>query len=240
MLPVVFLHSAAGSPAQWATQLNHLDLERPARALPLPGHAGASPLDAYTIEALADALRPEIRDLGRVALAGHSGGAVVAVRLAELDPDRVAGLLLVDPGTDGRAFPREQAEPMLAALRSDAYAETAGGYWNTLLDDATDATRALVVSDFRRTPRDVIPDMLESLGTYDAVTPLRSFATTHPVALVATPRSEGPDVLWNESVEVVRVEGTSHWVQLDRPDVVNDALDRLLVRAEGTLPTTRP
>ena len=240
MLTVVFLHSAAGSPAQWSPQLDHLPPERPVRAVPLPGHAGAPALDAYPVEALADALRPSIRDLGRVVLAGHSGGAVVAIRLAELDPDRVACLLLVDPGTDGRAFPREQAEPMLAALRSDAYPETAGGYWNTLLDGATDATRALVLTDFHRTLQAVIPDVLESLGRYDAVTPLRDFAATHPVVVVATPRSEGPDSVWNDAVEVVRVEGTSHWVQLDRPDVVDAALDRLLARVETTPLPGRP
>ena len=42
--------------------------------------------------------------------------------------------------------------------------------------------------------------------------------------------SEGPDAVASEAdgVEVVRVEGASHWVQLDRPAVVDEAISRVL------------
>ena len=229
-LPVVFVHSLAGSPAQWAPQVNHLEPHRQAIAAALPGHAGRPAPEAYTVEALAADVERQTEALEQFVLVGHSAGAVVATCLAARHPDRVAGLVLVDPGTDARQFPTEQAEPMLSALRSDAYAEVAEGYWNQILEGATDATRHQAFSDLRATPREALPDVLASLGTYDAVTPLRTYAASRPVLALTTPASEGPQALFADAdgVEQQRVDGAGHWMQLDRPDVVNEALDRFL------------
>ena len=232
LVTVVLIHSVAGSPAQWAPQLEHLRPHYDAVAVTLPGHAGADGQDAYTVEALADYVLRQVEGRDRLVLVGHSGGALVAAHLAAAHPDRVAGLLLVDPGTDGRAFPAEMAAPMLAALRSEAYPHVAAEHWSGMLEGATEATRGLAMSDLRATAPDVLPDFLEAMGTYDAVTPIRSFASSHPVGAVVTPMSEGSDALVGSSdaVDVARAEGTSHWVQLDRPEAVNGALDRLLAR----------
>ena len=58
----------------------------------------------------------------RLWLAGHSRGGQVAWRVAQLDPDRIAGLFLVDPvdgaGRDGGG-PRAAAEPVRLRLPDD-------------------------------------------------------------------------------------------------------------------------
>lgn len=229
---VVLIHSIAGSPAQWTPQLEHLRPRYDAVAVALPGHAGTDGQEDYTVEALADYVLRRVEGRGRLVLVGHSGGALVAAHLAAAHPDRVAGLLLVDPGTDGRAFPAEVAAPMLAALRSEAYPHAAAEHWSAILEGATDATRQWAMADLQRTAPDALPDFLESMGTYDAVTPIRDYAATHPVIAITTPLSDGPHALAEASdrIEVVRIEGASHWVQLDRPDAVNGVLDRLLDR----------
>lgn len=234
LVTVVLVSSIAGSPAQWAPQLDHLQARYDAVAVTLPGHAGTGGQDSYAVEALADHVISLVKGRDRLVLVGHSGGALVAAHLAAAHPDRVAGLLLVDPGTDGRAFPAEQAAPMLAALRSEAYPHVAADYWASILEGATDATRERALGDLRATDPGVLPDFLEGMGSYDALTPIRAVAATRPVVAVVTPVSEGPHAVATEAdgVEVVRVEGTSHWVQLDRPDAVNDALDRLLSRVQ--------
>ena len=234
-LPVVFVHSLAGSPAQWALQVEHLEPRRQAVALALPGHAGRPAPEAYTVEAVAADVARQTSEFGRFVLVGHSAGAVVAIAVAAAHPDRVAGLVLVDPGTDARQFPPEQAEPMLAALRSEAYAQVAEGYWSEILHRATDATRTQAFADLRATPREALPGMLTSLGDYDAVTPLQAYAATHPVLALTTAASEGPQALFAgaDGVEQKRVNGTSHWVQLDQPEAVNDALDQFLGRVEN-------
>ena len=233
-LPVIFVHSLAGSPAQWVLQVEHLEPRRQAVAIALSGHAGRPEPEAYTVEALAADVAQQTSELGRFVLVGHSAGAVVAIAVAAAHPDRVAGLVLVDPGTDARQFPAEQAEPMLAALRSDAYPQVAEGYWSETLHSAQEATRTQALADLRATPREALPGTLASLGGYDAVTPLQTYAATRPVLALTTPASEGPYALFAgaENVELERVEGTSHWVQLDQPEVVNEALDRFLERIE--------
>ena len=231
-LPVVFVHSLGGSPAQWRPQVERLT--SPAIAVTLPGHAGADARPTYSVEALADAVVAQADGLDRFVVVGHSGGALVAAHVAATHPDRVAGLVLVDPGTDGRAFPREMAEPMLAALRSEAYPDVAAEHWGALLDGAADDTRALALADLAATDPEALPSFFESLGSYDAVTPIRAVAASRPVVAVVTPNSEGTDAVVSEAdgAEVVHVDGTSHWVHLDRPDVVSDTVDRVLRQVE--------
>jgi pimeloyl-ACP methyl ester carboxylesterase len=231
-LTVAFIHSIAGSPAQWAPQVEHLRPGYDVVTVTLPGHAGTDGRGPYTVEALAEAVAAQTEGLGRMVLAGHSGGALVAAHLAVAQPERVVGLLLVDPGTDGRAFPREMAEPMLAALRSHAYPHVAAEYWAEILAGAKEVTRDLAMADLQATSPDVLPGFLEAMGTYDAVTPIRSYAASHPTVAVTTPLSDGPHALAgaSDAVEVMRVEDTSHWVQLDQPEAVNAALNRLLDR----------
>lgn len=232
---VVFIHAIAGSPTQWAAQIDALGSDYEVVAVTLPGHVGTDGLDRYTIDALAEAVLAQIEGRERIVLVGHSGGSLVAAHLAATHPDRVAGLLLVDPGTDGRASPAEMAAPMLAALRSEAYPAASEQHWLSILDGATEATRDRALADLRAAAPAVLPDFLEDMGTYDAVTPIREVAASRPVVAILTPLSEGPDALVSDAdgVEVVRVEGTSHWVQLDRPEAVNNALARLFTRAES-------
>lgn len=235
-LPVVFVHSLAGSPAQWTPQVDHFDGHRRAVAATLPGHAGTAEPAVYTVEALAAGVARQTSTLDRFVLVGHSAGAIVAICVAAAQPERVVGLALIDPGTDARQFPKEEADAMLAALRSGAYAQVAEGYWSEILEGARAATREQALADLHATPREALPNVLASLGTYDAVTPLHAYAATHPVLAVTTPASEGPHALFAgiDGVKQVRVEETSHWVQLDAPDVVNRALDRFLDQIERT------
>ena len=115
-LPVVFVHSFAGSTVHWAEQLHHLRDHRRAVAFDLRGHGRSeSPDDdAYAI------------------------GGLAAIAYAGDHPTRVAGLLLV--GTPGRVA-GEQADQIMAAMRSD-YDATMASYWDRLLDGATPRVRA--------------------------------------------------------------------------------------------------
>jgi pimeloyl-ACP methyl ester carboxylesterase len=126
---------------------------------------------------------------------------------------------------------------MLAALRSEAYPQVASEYWGQILAGARPSTRDLAMSDLRAADPRALPGFLSDLQVYDAVTPIRAYAETHPVVAVTSPLSEGEHALAEASdrVEAVRVPDASHWVQLDRPEAVNAALDRLLGRiaAEG-------
>src|SRR5206468_12386469 len=112
-VPVVFVHSAAGSTEHWSVQLRHLRRTRRAAALDLRGHGrSAPPRDGdYRINSLAADLKAALDHLGlpRAVLVGHSLGGVVCATFAGTHPDRVAGLFLLDPAGDGRKLPPEVA-----------------------------------------------------------------------------------------------------------------------------------
>ena len=97
--PVVALHAGSVDGATWAplaaalgdqVRLYAPDL-RGYGASDRPGRYGFAPMTG-DLEALLDAL-----DLARVALLGHSLGAVLAYRFAATHPDRVAALVLEEP-----------------------------------------------------------------------------------------------------------------------------------------------
>ena len=60
-------------------------------------------------------------------------GAHVALAYAAAFPERVAGLFLADPAGDARKVPPAQAQALIAALESDAYATTIDRYYRALL-----------------------------------------------------------------------------------------------------------
>ena len=105
-LPVVLVHSLAGNSTHWTAQLEHLRRDRRAVALDLRGHGRSEPPKDgdYTIAAMAGDIAAVVDTLGldRFVLVGHSMGGGVALAYAGAHPDRVAGLVLVDPIGDGK------------------------------------------------------------------------------------------------------------------------------------------
>jgi pimeloyl-ACP methyl ester carboxylesterase len=98
-MTTVWLHGAGLSAASW-------DARRAAGLrLDLPGHGGRPRAAAPTVEALAEALLPDLPP--RFDLVGHSLGGMVALVLAAALPGRVERLVLVDtwPGTGSRLLP---------------------------------------------------------------------------------------------------------------------------------------
>ena len=102
-VPVVLVHGWACSSEFWKEQLGPLAAGRRVLALDLPGHGGSRPHQAFlqavaSQEALAKAVLAVMDHAGldRAVLVGHSMGASIIRRVAVLQPQRVAGLVLVD------------------------------------------------------------------------------------------------------------------------------------------------
>ena len=230
-LPVLLVHSLAGNARHWKALLAHLRPHRRALALDLRGHGGsAAPADGdYAIESLAGdvAAVVDAAELDRFVLVGHSLGGGVALTYAGLFPERVDRLLLLDAIGDGTQLPADQMEPFLAALESDAYAETIENYWASI-SGPDPAIQARLLADLRATPREAVVRALHAVARFDPAPALAAY--TGPALAVVTPHNDYPFSLHRLGAGLPHevVEGTGHWIQLDRPDAVGDALDRFL------------
>src|SRR5262245_35090343 len=133
-VPVVLIHSLAGNSGQWAPQLAHLRETRRAVAIDSRGHGGSDvPADGrYGLRDHAEDLRRvmDSREIRRAVVVGHSFGGGVAIALANLVPDRVAGIFFVDPIDDPSKRPADGAsEAFLQRLEGPEYSAVIEAYW---------------------------------------------------------------------------------------------------------------
>lgn len=146
-VPVLFVHSFAGSAAQWQPQLDHLRSTRRAVAFDLRAHgqSDASSNNDYFIRAFADDIGvvADQLELGHFVLVGHSMGGATAIAYAGAHPDRVAGLVV--EGIGGK-MDDKMAKLMLEALDADVEQQMPE-YWKRLLANASPTTEALVKHD---------------------------------------------------------------------------------------------
>ncbi len=184
------LHGLTGHGRRWEHLASRHLADIAVAAPDLIGH-GRSSWDApWTIEANVAALAGLLsRDGdGPVVVVAHSFGGALALQLAATHPDRVAGLVLLDPavGLDG-GWMREIADAMLAAPdyadAAEARAAKTNGSWAAVDPDVVDAEIAdhlVVAPDGRCTWRLSLPAMMSywSELARDIVLPPRGIGTT--------------------------------------------------------------
>ena len=233
---VVFLHSLAGNAGQWAAQLEHVRENRRAIGLDLRGHGRSEPpsdrqygiaAQAADVHAVAEAL-----GLERFALVGHSFGAGVALEYAAAHPDRVTHLIVADPVGDGTQTPEAEVRPFLEALESPAYTETIEGYWSSIAG-SDGAVLEQLLADLRATPRETVVRGLHEVMAYDPKPALARLRM--PTLAVVTPLND-----WSYSMHKIGaglphrvIEGTGHWLQIERAAEFNRILDQFLERQNG-------
>ena len=233
---VVFLHSLAGNVGQWSAQLDHLRQSRRAVAVDLRGHGRSEPPSdgRYSIEAhgrdvaaVADAL-----GLDRFALVGHSFGAGVALAYAAMEPARVTHLLLADSIGDGTKTPETEVRPFMEALESPAYTATIEGYWSSIAG-SDGAVLERVLADLRATPKESVLRGLHAVMGFDPKPALSAYRG--PTLAVITPANDFPYSLHRLGAGLPTrvIDGTGHWLHIERPGEFNRILDQFLGDKNG-------
>ena len=228
-LPVVFIHAFGGSIKQWESQTEHLKPKRRVIALDIRGHGASDPSsnNDYGVTSIANDIAAVVDSLNleRFILVGHSMGGSSAISYASKHPDRVAGLLIT--GTPGKT-PAEQSKPIIASLESDKYDTVMEEYMKKLLLNAKPETNQLEREGMNKISKQSSLSMIKALFQYDPLPDLRKY--NGPVLIVSRPGDEQPDSLHNAfpSIPYKVVEGTSHWIQLDKPEEFNRILDEFL------------
>jgi pimeloyl-ACP methyl ester carboxylesterase len=227
-LPVLFVHSFAGSTAHWKSQLSHLRQRRRAIAMDLRGHGRSDPPAqgdfsvpalARDIAAVADAL-----ELRRFVLVGHSLGGCAAAAFAGEHPDRLRGLVLA--GTPGKS-PPEMARRVMDGLHAD-FDKVMREYGQSLLAGAAPSVHDELDAEMRRVPREQALALVGAVFDFDPVPSLARYPGSK--LIIDTPHGDGPTALHALLPDITRkvITGTSHWPQLDKPQEFNRLLDEYL------------
>lgn len=225
--PIIFIHSLAGNSGHWLWQLQHVRNEGCAIAYDLRGHGRSDAPDDgdYSLESSADDLLAVIDALGldQFVLVGHSMGAGVATVFAAAHPNLVRGLVLVDPVGDQRLAPDEM-QTFLIALDTPHYDEIVRDYWTTIAGPDRNV-RDQVLRDLDRTPRVAVLGMLRALQRTDLTRAIQAYQG--PKLAVTTPHNNFPFSLHrvDPTIQNVVLEGTGHWLQLEKPEEFNALLD---------------
>lgn len=229
-LPVVFVHSLAGNTTHWTKELEHLRPSRRAVALDLRGHGRSEPPTNgdYSIAGMAGDIAAVVDTLGlqKFVLVGHSMGGGVSLIYAGTHSDRVAGLLLLDPIGDGKQITDAEAKPLLAGLDTN-YDATIREYW-TGIAGPNSGVRERQLADLQATPRKTVVSAFQDILRFDPDPALARYRG--PMLSIVTPYNDQPFSLHRLGKGFPHrvVQGTGHWIQLDKPDDFNRMMDEFL------------
>ena len=229
-LPVVFTHSFGGDVSHWANQLSHIRKTRRAVALDFRGHgkSDASLNSHFTAEALANDIVAIVDglDIDKFVLVGHSMGGSAAIAYADSHANRVAGLVLA--GTPGKT-PVEISKPVVASLQSDKYQQVMDDYMEKLVTNARPEVATKVKEGVNKLSKEMSIKIIQAAFEFDPIKKLQRY--TGPKLIIQTSNEQKqPNSLHNQVPDVPSktIEGTSHWPQLDKPEVFNQMLDDFL------------
>jgi pimeloyl-ACP methyl ester carboxylesterase len=174
--------------------------------------------------------------LRRFVLAGHSLGASVAIEYAGQHPERVAGLLLVDPSGDLSRLPAKESRSFLEALRADPQAELESYFRQLVVGGDPDAA-AWVIEDLRLAHEDAVVKAVEGSLRYGPLPALKRYPG--PKLSIVSDMNRLPTSLHSlvPDLPTSLMTGTGHWMMMDRPEAFNRLLDGFMDQADPEAPS---
>ena len=235
-LPVLFVHGNGANHNQWRYQLEHVRKTRRAVAFDLRGmgESDAARNGDYSVNAMADDVQAVADAVGlkRFIIVGHSYGGAVVAAYAARHPERVAGVLFADAGGSVK-MTDEGVAKFLAALRANKD-KVVERWFAPILAPAHDAVRNEVLASVHNTALEPFAGALIGMRTFD---PVQAIGSYHgPVLAVAAAPIENPASLHMQmpSLRVIKMQGVSHWLMLDKPEEFNQILDDFLKEVDAS------
>lgn len=233
-LPVLFIHGLGGKAHHGAALLDSLAERRRTVALSLRGHGASQAGDDYSISALAGDLQAVVDalEIDRCVVVGHDLGAAIAAAFAADHPQRVSGLVLLDPSGEQCNLTEEQRRQFLDPVRSDPHGEMRFQFRQLLAGSAPE-TRETVLKALASTPAEALIRALESASSHSTLADLERYPG--PAISLVTPLNSLPISLHRllpQRLPATTLLESSHWLMLDQPQEVAAILMRFLGEVE--------
>jgi pimeloyl-ACP methyl ester carboxylesterase len=227
-VPVLFVHGNGANHNQWRYQLAHVRRARRAVAFDLRGmgESGVARNGDYSVAAMADDVHAVANalHLNRFVIVGHSYGGAVVAEYAAKHPERVAGVVFADAAGNVK-LTDEAAAKFLTALRANRD-KVVRQWFAPILANASDSVKEEVFASVSKSDVDAFASALNGMRSFDAIKAVEAY----PGPKLAIAASDNPSSLHVQvpALRVVRIEGVSHWLMLDKPDEFNRILDGFL------------
>lgn len=238
--PVVLVHGLTDAGTVWPDLVDHWGDRWDIHAPDLRGHGHSPRFTAESVTRAHEVLLADLVELldsftERVALVGHSLGAVLSLRATLQRPDRVRALVLEDPPQPSGFTPNPvfvaDNERLLDAVAADPDGEIQRMLretpWSRAEVEAWAACKAMVDRDYVRHGLFLGDPTWDELFEQLAVPTVLIVPETAPMA--ALPNH------WNPLVRTVAVPGAGHCVRRDRPADYTRAVDGLLAEVDGAV-----
>jgi pimeloyl-ACP methyl ester carboxylesterase len=229
---ILFIHSFGGSTAHWKNQMQHLQTKTVTMDLRGHGNSDTPANNDFAIESHVKDVEAVVNGLGldKFILVGHSMGGSVAIAYAGKHPDKIVGLLLT--GTPGK-MPPEQATQIITSLESDKYKMVMDDYMKKLLINATPETVKMETEGMNKLDKEKSVSIIKESFAYDPLPAFKKYTGPKLIVDIADMEAQ-PSSLHTAfpNVPYKTISGTSHWMQLDKPDDFNKILDEFLKEVE--------
>ena len=249
---VILIPGFASSREVWRATADRLKATHRVHRVQLAGFAGEPWRhgDGPFVQPVVDDLDRYVREQGlqRPAVVGHSMGALIGLILAQQHPDAVGRLMSVD----SLPFFSALFGPQVTAQSAAPFADQAAAAILETSDDDFRAAQAASAAGFSRDPatqarivtwslagdRRAMATAIREVMTTDARPGLAAM-TTPVTALYAADADGGApaalaDATWSREyaalpgVELVRIDGSRHFIMADQPERFAERLDAFL------------
>ena len=240
-LPLVLIHGFSGDLDNWLFNHEALAAERRVIALDLPGHGQSGKTlatgDLAELGAAVLGLLDHL-DIPRAVLVGHSMGGAVALHLAQVAPQRVAGLVLIGSAGLGQEINGDYLQGFVAATSRNQLK----GPVSLLFSDPGLVTRPLLEDLLKYKRLEGVDQALEQLA--GALFPngrqalvLRQVLEGELPALLIWGKADAIIPVQHAdglpaAVQVEILEGQGHMVQMEAADRVNALIQAFLPRCQ--------
>lgn len=229
--PVILIHGAGGSHLSWHPYIRRLNGET-VHALDLPGHGQSEGEGRQSIEEYAeDVVRfMDAENIQTAVLAGISMGSAIALTLALDHPNRVAALVLIGGGAEMRVAP--SILEMVGNLETFETAVETINVHSFTPAVPTDLLR-LSKQELLKTPPSVLLRDFFACSQFTMVKRLSEIKTPALILCGEHDKMMPPKFSLSlrdglPNARLLIIEQAGHMAQLERPDIVADAIKKFL------------